>query len=235
MRTLARKIDWHHVAMQGTFFIGFGALWSYGAVLMLSRGLSNSVLGIITCVAQLMPMLMQPMVAGLTEKYERLTPRRMILILGAVVFAAAVVMLCLSQVLWVIIVGFILVAVALNLILPFFNIIMVSYLIRGVEVNFGLGRGAGAGAYALSTLVMGFVLEGRDPILIVPLIAGSIALQFVSTLTFRYPLPPLEEREEDFALVEPPLEEEPLEEPVLLPLLLFALLARGRSSLRSSV
>ena len=189
--------------MQGTFFIGFGALWSYGSVLMLSRGLSNSVLGIITCIAQLMPMLLQPMVAGLTEKYARLTPRRMIMILGTVVFAAAVVMLCLSQALWVIIVGFILVAVALNLILPFFNIIMVSYLIRGVEVNFGLGRGVGAGAYALSTLVMGFVLEGRDPILIVPVIAGSIALQFVSTLTFRYPLPPLEERGETDS--EPPL------------------------------
>ena len=195
MKQLARKIDWHHVAMQGTFFIGFGALWSYGSVLMLSRGLSNSVLGIITCIAQLMPMLLQPMVAGLTEKYARLTPRRMIMILGTVVFAAAVVMLCLSQALWVIIVGFILVAVALNLILPFFNIIMVSYLIRGVEVNFGLGRGVGAGAYALSTLVMGFVLEGRDPILIVPVIAGSIALQFVSTLTFRYPLPEMEVQE----------------------------------------
>ena len=203
MKQLARKIDWHHVAMQGTFFIGFGALWSYGSVLMLSRGLSNSVLGMITCIAQLLPMLLQPMVAGLTEKTARLTPRRMILILGTVVFAAAVVMLCLSQALWVIIIGFILVAVALNLILPFFNIMMVSYLIRGVEVNFGLGRGVGAGAYALSTLVMGFVLEGRDPILIVPVIAGSIALQFVSTLTFRYPLPPLEERGETDS--EPPL------------------------------
>lgn len=202
MRTLARKIDWHHVAMQGTFFIGFGALWSYGAVLMLSRGLSNSILGIITCLAQLLPMVLQPVVAGLTQKYDRLTPRRMILILGVLVFAAAVVMMCLSQVLWVIIVGFIFVAVALNLILPFFNIIMVSYLHRGVEVNFGLGRGVGAGAYAFSTLMMGFLLEGRDPILIVPVIAGSIALQFVSTLTFRYPLPEVEAQAES---VEQPL------------------------------
>ena len=108
MKQLARKIDWHHVAMQGTFFIGFGALWSYGAVLMLSRGLSNSAFGAVTCIAQLLPMLLQPMVAGLTEKYERLTPRRMILILGTVVFAAAVVMLCFSKALWVIIIGFIL-------------------------------------------------------------------------------------------------------------------------------
>ena len=197
MKQLARKIDWHHVAMQGTFFIGFGALWSYGAVLMLSRGLSNSALGIITCIAQLMPMLLQPLVAGLTEKYERLSPRRMILILSVLVFAAAAVMLCCSQALWVIIVGFIFVAVALNLILPFFNIIMVSYLVRGVEVNFGLGRGFGSGAYALATFVMGFVLEGRDPILIVPVIAGSIALQFAATLTFRYPLPQVEAGEED--------------------------------------
>lgn len=199
MKQLARKIDWHHVAMQGTFFVGFGALWSYGAVLMLSRGLSNSALGVVTCIAQLMPLLLQPMAAGLTQKYEPITPRRMIMILGVLVFAAAAVMMCFSQALWVIIIGFICVAVALNLILPFFNIIMVSYLVRGVEVNFGLGRGFGSGAYALATFVLGFVLEGRDPIIIVPVIAGSIALQFVSTITFRYPLPPMEEKGEDAA------------------------------------
>lgn len=193
MKQLARKIDWHHVAMQGTFFFGFGALWSYGAVLMLSRGLSNSALGVVTCIAQLLPMLLQPVVAGLTEKYAALTPRRMIMLLGAVVFAAAVVMMAFSSGLWVIILGFILVAVALNLILPFFNIIMVSYLLRGVEVNYGLGRGVGSGTYALATLVLGFVLEGRDPILLVPVVAVSIALQFVSTLTFRYPLPQSEQ------------------------------------------
>ena len=203
MRTLARKIDWHHVAMQGTFFIGFGALWSYGAVLMLSRGLSNSALGAVTCIAQLLPMLLQPMVAGLTEKYEGLTPRRMILILGVLVFAAAVVMLCFSKALWVIIIGFILIAVLLNLIIPFFNIIMVSYLLRGVEVNYGLGRGVGSGTYALATFVLGFVLEGRDAILIAPVIAVSIALQFAATITFRYPLPEGEEQAET-------VEEQPL-------------------------
>lgn len=196
MSTLARKIDWHHVAMQGTFFFGFGALMSYGSVLMLSRGLSNSALGVVTCIAQLMPMVMQPIAANLTEKYNRLTPRRMILILGALVFAASAVMMCFSRALWVTILGYIFVAVAMNLILPFFNIIMVSYLLRGVEVNFGLGRGAGAGMYALSTLVVGFLLEGRDPIIIVPIVSASIALQFASTLTFRYPLPPLEVQEE---------------------------------------
>ena len=203
MRQLARKIDWHHVAMQGTFFIGFGALWSYGAVLMLSRGLSNSALGAVTCIAQLLPMLLQPMVAGLTEKYEGLTPRRMILILGVLVFAAAVVMLCFSKALWVIIIGFILIAVLLNLIIPFFNIIMVSYLLRGVEVNYGLGRGVGSGPYALATFVLGFVLEGRDAFLIAPVIAVSIALQFAATITFRYPLPEGEEQAET-------VEEQPL-------------------------
>ena len=203
MKQLARKIDWHHVAMQGTFFIGFGALWSYGAVLMLSRGLSNSALGAVTCIAQLLPMLLQPMVAGLTEKYEGLTPRRMILILGVLVFAAAVVMLCFSKALWVIIIGFILIAVLLNLIIPFFNIIMVSYLLRGVEVNYGLGRGVGSGTYALATFVLGFVLEGREAILIAPVIAVSIALQFAATITFRYPLPEGEEQAET-------VEEQPL-------------------------
>ena len=156
---LAKRINLHYTTIQGTFGVGFSALMSYGAVLMLSRGLSNSALGVVTCIAQLMPLLLQPMAAGLTQKYEPITPRRMIMILGVLVFAAAAVMMCFSQALWVIIIGFICVAVALNLILPFFNIIMVSYLVRGVEVNFGLGRGFGSGAYALATFVLGFVLS----------------------------------------------------------------------------
>ena len=193
MRTLARKIDWHHLALQGTLFIGVGAVWSYGAVLMLSRGLSNSAVGVVTCVAQLLPMVLQGFTARACEGEGRMTPRRMILLLSAVTIALLILTCCFPQSLWLVIAAFIVVAVVLNLIIPLINIMIVPYILRGVDVNYGFGRSAGAFGYALSSAVLGFVLEGRDAILIVPVMAASLALQMVAAYTFRYPLPEGEE------------------------------------------
>lgn len=196
MRTLARKIDWHHLALQGTLFIGVGAVWSYGAVLMLSRGLSNSAVGVITCIAQLLPMVLQPLTTRVCEKYEAVTPRRMILLLCAATIAVLALTFAFSHALWMVILCFIFVAVAANLIIPLVNIIVVEYMLRGVDLNYGFGRSAGSFGYALSSAVLGFILEGRDPILIVPVMGLSMVLHLVSTCAFRYPLPAVEEKEE---------------------------------------
>lgn len=189
MNELAKRIDLHYVAVQGTFGVGFSALMSFGAVLMLSRGLSNSALGIVTCIAQLLPMVLQGTVAALGERSERMTTRRMILLLTVPLLAIAALMMCAPRSLWVVICGYIGIFVLINLIIPYHNILMVEYLLRGVEVNYGLGRGVGSGSFALTTLVLGFVLEGRDASLIVPVIAGSVVLQMLCTYAFRYPLP----------------------------------------------
>lgn len=189
MRNLARKIDWHHLALQGTLFIGVGAVWSYGAVLMLSRGLSNSAVGVVTCIAQLLPMVLQGFTARLCEGQGRMTPRRMILWLSAVTIALLALTCAFPHSLGLVIAAFIVVAVVMNLIIPLINIMIVPYILRGVDLNYGFGRSAGSLGYALSSAVLGFVLEGRDAILIVPVMAASLALQMVAAYTFRYPLP----------------------------------------------
>ena len=35
MDKLARKVDIHHAAMQGSYFAGFSAIWGVGPVLLL--------------------------------------------------------------------------------------------------------------------------------------------------------------------------------------------------------
>ncbi|MBQ2997014.1 MAG: MFS transporter [Oscillospiraceae bacterium] len=195
MHNLARKIDWHHLAMQGSLFIGVGAVWSYGAVLMLSRGLSNSALGLITCIAQLLPMVLQPLTTRLCEKVAAMTPRRMILLLCAASLVVLSATFAFSRSLWLVIFCFIWVAVAANLMIPLVNIIMVEYMLRGVDINYGFGRSAGSLGYASASAALGFLLEGRDAILIVPVMALSMALHLVATFTFRYPLPGEEQEE----------------------------------------
>ena len=40
MDKLARKVDIHHAAMQGSYFAGFSAIWGFGPVLLLYLGLT---------------------------------------------------------------------------------------------------------------------------------------------------------------------------------------------------
>lgn len=193
---LAKKINLHYTTIQGSFGIGFGALMSFGAVLMLSRGLSNSALGVVTCIAQLLPMVLQPAVTSFAAARRGMTTRKMLMLLTLPILVMAVVMLLAPQSLGVIIAGYMLIFLMVNLITPYHNVLMVDFLTRGVEVNYGLGRGVGSGTFALATLVLGFVLEGRDSVLIVPVIGGAMLLQLLCVATFRYPLPAVETVEE---------------------------------------
>lgn len=193
---LAKKINLHYTTIQGSFGIGFGALMSFGAVLMLSRGLSNSALGVVTCIAQLLPMVLQPAVTSFAARREGMTTRKMLMLLTLPILVMAVVMLLAPQSLGVIIAGYMLIFLMVNLITPYHNVLMVDFLTRGVEVNYGLGRGVGSGTFALATLVLGFVLEGRDSVLIVPVIGGAMLLQLLCVEAFRYPLPAVETVEE---------------------------------------
>ena len=193
---LAKKINLHYTTIQGSFGIGFGALRSFGAVLMLSRGLSNSALGVVTCIAQLLPMVLQPAVTSFAAARRGMTTRKMLMLLTLPILVMAVVMLLAPQSLGVIIAGYMLIFLMVNLITPYHNVLMVDFLTRGVEVNYGLGRGVGSGTFALATLVLGFVLEGRDSVLIVPVIGGAMLLQLLCVAAFRYPLPAVETVEE---------------------------------------
>ena len=90
---LAKKINLHYTTIQGSFGIGFGALMSFGAVLMLSRGLSNSALGVVTCIAQLLPMVLQPAVTSFAAARRGMTTRKMLMLLTLPILVMAVVML----------------------------------------------------------------------------------------------------------------------------------------------
>ena len=194
---LAKRINLHYTTIQGTFGVGFSALMSYGAVLMLSRGLSNSALGVVTCIAQLLPMFLQPAVTSFAARRESMTTRKMLMLLTVPILVMAAVMMLAPSSLWVIIAGYMLIFVMINLITPYHNVLMVDFLTRGVEVNYGLGRGVGSGTFALTTLVLGFVLEGRDSALIIPVIGVSMLLQLLCVASFRYPLPAAEVAQEE--------------------------------------
>ena len=191
MDKLARKVDIHHAAMQGSYFAGFSAIWGFGPVLLLYLGLSNSTLGVVTSLALGLPLLLQPALAALSDADSRWTSRRLALVLSLLTLAAAVVMTVSTGSKTVLVAAYAVIGVLLVSTSPFFNSMVMEYHLRGVNVNYGLGRGTGSTTYAIVALLLGFVLEKRAPTVILPVLLAALVLQIIAVWTFRYPLPPV--------------------------------------------
>lgn len=190
MDKLARQVDIHHAVMQGSYFAGFSAIWGFGPVLLLYHGLSNSTLGVITSLALVLPLLIQPALASLSDADPRWTSRRLALVLSLITLAAALAIMLLPEQKTVLLVSYAVIGVTLVCTSPFFNSMVMAYHLRGVNVNYGLGRGTGSATYAIVALVMGFVLERRSPTVILPVLLAALAVQIAAVWSFRYPLPP---------------------------------------------
>lgn len=190
MDKLARQVDIHHAVMQGSYFAGFSAIWGFGPVLLLYHGLSNSTLGVVTSLALLLPLLIQPVLASLSDADPRWTSRRLALGLSLLTLAAALAIMLLPEQKTVLLVSYAVIGVTLVCTSPFFNSMVMAYHLRGVNVNYGLGRGTGSTTYAIVALVMGFVLERRSPTVILPVLLAALAVQIAAVWSFRYPLPP---------------------------------------------
>ena len=148
MNKLACQLNIHHAAMQSAFFAGFAAMWGFGPVLLLHYGLSNSVLGAVTSAALLIPCLLQLALASLSDADSRFTPRRLALGLSLLTLAAGAVMWLSGGHRTLLLACYTVIGICLISTCPFFNSMIMAFHIRGVPVNYGLGRGAGSVSYA---------------------------------------------------------------------------------------
>ena len=190
MRGLAGKVNLHHAVIQGSYFAGFAAIWGFGPVLLLHMGLNNSVLGVVTSLALLLPLVLQPCLAALSDADPRWTSRRLALGISLLSLAAAIAMTLCGGQKTVLLVSYGVIGVTLVSVVPFFNSMVMAYHLRGVDVNYGIGRGTGSASYGLVALILGFVLERRPPDMILPVLLVTLAVQIGAVWSFRYPLPP---------------------------------------------
>ena len=199
--SISRKIDMHHAALQAFHWGGSGSLWCYVTVLLLSLGFNNTYVGTLTGIALLVPIAVQPVLSSLVDRSARLTSRGMAIALTAVCLGSAAALWVFLSIPAAVTLCVILIGVAMHMVPPFFNAMVMDYSRRGVAVNFGLGRGIGSISYAVFCLSLGLILEKHSPVLVIPVFLATVLGQAVFLYTFRYPLPPLTATEEQSASV----------------------------------
>lgn len=151
--------------------MSFCIVFNYASVFLLSRGYSNSQIGVIIAVAGLISTLLQPVVAGLADRSRRLTLRWLVMILAICMLAggAALMPAGLHFFCYALFYGILL--ATLQILTPLINAMGMECINRGIPVNFGLARGIGSISYAAISFLAGTYIErfstGVIPLLII--------------------------------------------------------------------
>lgn len=189
MNAESKRMNVRYAAIQGSFFGGYAVIWSFTTPLLLWYGFTNAQVGVVTAIATLASVALAPMLSSYISRSAGLTDRH-----GAVALvllsAAATAFLLIFRVrsLRVVAVAFALIGAAQASVPPFQNAMCMAANRDGIPIMYGLCRGIGSVAYAVAALLLGLLLEDREPGVLLPLYLLFAAINLYALRLFRSPL-----------------------------------------------
>ncbi len=170
-------------AIFGTYWIIYAVVSSFASVFMLAKGYTNSQIGMTLAAANVLAVIMQPLIADFVDRSKRfdvmgttgfLTACMMVFTVGMFTFKGGSLGLC---------VVFVLLIAFHTVLQPLFNSLAFRLEDAGVAINFGIARSVGSLAYSAFVAILGTLVDHLG-INVVP-IAGEIAcLMLIASLVF---------------------------------------------------
>ncbi len=176
-----------YTLMNATYFVAFCTIHACAAVFLLDRGFSNTEVGILLALSNIVSAVFQPFIAGIIDKKGALTNRRFIMISVIVILIGSVVLLFVKDIKAVIFAVFALIYMIQFAYQPVMTALCFEYQKAGSRINYGLARGIGSASFAFTAFFIGRFVEsnGVTVLLIVNII--TMALSFVLAFTFVKP------------------------------------------------
>ena len=170
-----------------TYFAAFCTVHAYAAVYLLANGFTNTQVGILLALANIISAVFQPVIAGVIDKPGPLTNRRFILFSVVMILAGSVALLFFHQNKVFIFIVYALIYLIQFSYQPVILALCFEYQKAGCPIYFGLARGLGSASFAVtSAFVGGFVAKSGVNVLLYVNIASMI-LSALIVFTFKKP------------------------------------------------
>lgn len=171
MKTRFRTLQYTIICV--AYFAAYSGVHAYAAVFLLDKGFTNTLIGVILALANILSVITQPMTAGWIDKYDKFTNRKV-----SIVCAVGCALSCLSlyflNSVAVIFVVYVLLYTLQMVYQPLIQALSFEYNAAGDCINFGLARGLGSCGFAVTSAIIGRVLVSN----------GVSALQIVNIIAF---------------------------------------------------
>ena len=170
-----------------TYFAAFCTIHAYAAVYLLANGFSNTQVGILLAVANIVSAVFQPLIAGVIDKPGPLTNRRFILVSVLIIFAGSLLLLFFNKSKAFIFAVYALIYMIQFSYQPVVLALNFEYQKAGCPIYFGLARGLGSASFAVTSAFIGSMVakQGVNVLLWVNII--TMVLSAVIVFTFKKP------------------------------------------------
>lgn len=184
MKLNTRKLMMQYCILQGAYWASFCVIYAFATVFLLSRGFESSMIGVIIAVGNILGVVLQPMVASIADRSEKISLHKLTAILSVVMILLLVLLYFVPNGLIAVAVLFLLTDTFLQVIQPLVNSVSVYYVNQGVSVDFGAARGIGSLSYAAASYVLGIAVEkfGTRSILVAGILVALILLVTVLSM-----------------------------------------------------
>ena len=170
--------------LQGAYWASFCVIYAFATVFLLSRGFESSMIGVIIAAGNILGVVLQPTLASIADRSEKISLHKLTAILSAVMILLLVLLYLIPNGLLAVAVLFLLTDTFLQVIQPLINSVSVYYVNQGVSVDFGAARGIGSLSYAAASYILGIVVEkfGTKSILLAGILVVLLILVTVLSM-----------------------------------------------------
>lgn len=183
LKRLGKTLTVNYAMIQSVIIMGYCSIFSFASVFLLSRGFTNSQVGLTLTLSCAAALFFQPLAAAFADQTRRFSLRSIVsFMLGLVSFFGLILYLTPAVFLPTAIL-YILLVLVFSTPVTLVTSMSMEHINKGVPINFSLARGIGSFAFAILSFLLGYLVEefGAGVVMLVNIVLGFAGVILVST------------------------------------------------------
>lgn len=178
---MEKRLNVSYAGIQATYWMVYAVVGSFASVFLLARGYSNSEIGVILAVANVVAVVLQPMVADFADRSKKVSLVGLIEIMTIIMLVFMVGLFVFQQKSLALSVIFLLLLAWHTSLQPLINSLNFKLEESGLKINFGVARSMGSLAYSILCAFMGTLVE-KYSVSIMPVSGVVVILMLMASL-----------------------------------------------------
>ena len=178
---MEKRMNVSYAGIQATYWMVYAVVGSFASVFLLARGYSNSEIGVILAVANVVAVVLQPMVADFADRSKKISLVGIIEIMTIVMLVFMVGLFVFRQKSLALSVIFLMLLAWHTSLQPLINSLNFKLEECGLKINFGVARSMGSLAYSILCAFMGTLVE-KHSVSIMPVSGVVVILMLLASL-----------------------------------------------------
>lgn len=158
-----KSLNMKYVASQIFYFATFAAMMGYASVFLLHKGFSNSTIGIILSLCNILAVFMQPALATFADKNKNIEIRKIVTTIVGIAIVLSAILLVIPNNQAIIFILVVSIFSLMTTVMPLMNTLAFVFEKYGITINYGLARGLGSVAYAIASMILGHAVDAFSP------------------------------------------------------------------------